>query len=65
MVAAFLKKGHEKQKSKNCGSNQHKYPHYYTELPQASHKVFMYLSPNYSLKAAWTGHWPIDQLKQL
>ena len=30
---------------------------------QAGHKVSVYLSPNYSLKAAWTSQWPIGSMK--
>ena len=34
-------------------------------LKQVGHKARMYLSPNYSLKASWTGHRPINCLMQL
>ena len=34
-------------------------------LLQTGHRGSAYLSPNYSLKAAWTSKWPIGWLKQL
>ena len=34
-------------------------------LRQAGHKASVYLSPNYSVKAAWTSQRPIGQIKRL
>ena len=38
---------------------------YDAALLQAGYKASTYLSPNHSLKNAWTSQWPINQLKQL
>ena len=39
--------------------------HSYPALQQAVHKSSMYLSPNYSLKAAWTSQQPIYQTAEI
>ena len=48
------------QKVENSKHNDGTYKSH-PALLKAGHKVSTYLSPNYSLKAAWTSQWPIGQ----